>query len=84
MKNRMPKRKILNKISTYLRNNHGSFSTTTRKRAEKRFFEGRTKSVPSSTKLGTGVAYAYRTNKYGNKKLREKVEEKLHEDLKTK
>jgi len=63
MKNRQKTRKILHKFSTYLRGSTGTYTGTSTHRKTKRLVEGRTKQVPSSTKVGKDPhVYRQRTN----------------------
>jgi hypothetical protein len=77
MKNRQKPRETLHKISTYLRSKTGTYTGTTPVRKTKRFVEGRTKQVPSSTKVGKDPhVYRQRTNNLfiGRKGCCKKVE----------
>ena len=64
MKNRMKTKKVLNKISTFLRSVETNTYNHKITRSRNRDFEGRSKSVPNSTKVGAGNAYVYRTHKH--------------------
>jgi len=71
MKNRQKTKKSLHKISSFLRSIKSKHISTTDSRRQLRILTGRTKSVPSSTKIGKGNAYRKRT--YNSKKPKENI-----------
>lgn len=62
MKRRMPLRKTLGKISTFLRQQRGNNKSTSANRASVRISMGVRSDYPSSTKIGSGATTARRKN----------------------